>query len=103
MFLDMDRSDNHHIDGISFDPFERDNENHGHPQVSMNSILNFRDHKGRTPLHIASIWNNKIAVETLLYLKANPLIEDGAGYRAIDYVDPNSSIADLLKSWMARS
>jgi ankyrin repeat protein len=69
----------------------------------MNSILNFRDHKGRTPLHIASIWNNKIAVETLLYLKANPLIEDGGGYRAIDYVDPNSSIADLLNSWMARS
>lgn len=69
----------------------------------MNSILNFRDHKGRTPLHIASIWNNKIAIETLLYLKANPLIEDGGGYRAIDYVDPNSSNAELLRSWMARS
>ena len=69
----------------------------------MNSILNFRDHKGRTALHIAAIWNNKVALETLLYLKANPLIEDGAGYRPIDYVDPNSSIYDILKSWMARS
>ena len=31
MILDMDKSDNHHIDGISFDPFERDNENQGYP------------------------------------------------------------------------
>jgi len=31
MLIEMDRSDNHHIDGISFDPFERDNENLGHP------------------------------------------------------------------------
>ena len=69
----------------------------------MNSILNFRDHKGRTALHIAAIWGNKIAIETLLYLKANPLIEDGGGYRPIDYVDPSSSIADLLSSWMSRS
>ena len=31
------------------------------------------------------------------------MIEDGAGYRPIDYVDPNSAIADLCKSWMARA
>jgi ankyrin repeat protein len=69
----------------------------------MKSIINFRDWKGRTPLHVAAIWGNKIACETLLYLKANPLIEDGAGYRPIDYVDPTSAIADLLKNWMSRS
>lgn len=53
----------------------------------MKSILNFRDYMGRTPLHIAAIWGNKNVVETLLYLKANPLIEDGAGKKPIDYVD----------------
>ena len=31
------------------------------------------------------------------------MIEDGAGYRPIDYVDPNSAIADLFKNWMSRS
>ena len=69
----------------------------------MRSLINFRDWKGRTALHVAAIWGNKIACETLLYLKANPLIEDGAGYRPIDYVDPNSGIADLLKNWMSRA
>jgi len=69
----------------------------------MKSLLNFRDHKGRTALHIAAIWGNKEAAETLLYLKANPLIEDGSGHRPIDYVDPNSALADLLKNWMTRS
>ena len=69
----------------------------------MRSLLNFRDHKGRTPLHIAAIWGNKAACETLLYLKANPLIEDGGGYRPVDYVDSSSAIADLLKNWMSRT
>lgn len=94
---DMDRTDRHHIDGAAFEPMERnanDPEKGGHAQTSMRSILNFRDHKGRTALHIAAIWNNKAACETLLYLKANPLIEDGAGYRPVDYVDPSSAIAD---------
>lgn len=106
MLREMDKTDNHHVDGIAFEPFERDEDNFqrgGHPQTSMRSLINFRDHKGRTPLHIAAIWNNKAACETLLYLKANPLIDDGAGYRPIDYVDPNSAIADLLKNWMSRS
>ena len=102
----MDRSDRHHIDGTAFDPLERDAddlEKGGHAQTSMRSLLNFRDHKGRTALHIAAIWNNKAACETLLYLKANPLIEDGAGYRPVDYVDSSSAIADLLKNFMARA
>jgi ankyrin repeat protein len=53
----------------------------------MKSLLNFRDFMGRTPLHIAAIWGNKAAIETLLYLKANPLIEDGAGLRPIEYAE----------------
>ena len=69
----------------------------------MKSLVNFRDHLGRTPLHIAAIWANKDACETLLYLKANCLIEDGAGYKPIDFVDPNSSLADLFKNWMPRT
>jgi len=69
----------------------------------MKSILNFRDHKGRTPLHIAAIWGNKIACETFLYLNANCLIEDGCGKKPIDYVDPQSTIADLFKNWMPRT
>jgi hypothetical protein len=43
------------------------------------------------------------ACETILYLNANPLIEDGAGYRPIDYVQSGSIIYDLLKNWMSRA
>ena len=39
----------------------------------------------------------------MLFLKANPLIEDGGGYRAVDYVDPISEIHKILKNWMARA
>lgn len=102
----MNRTDRHHIDGSEFEPIQRESDNNekgGHAQTSMSSIINFRDHKGRTALHVAAIWGNKNACETLLYLKANPLIEDGGGYRPIDYVDPNSGIADLMKNWMSRS
>jgi ankyrin repeat protein len=102
----MDRSDRHHVDGKAFEPIERDAddlEKGGHAQTSMRSLLNFRDHKGRTALHIAAIWNNKAACETLLYLRANPLIEDGAGYRPVDYANSSSAIADLLKNFMARA
>lgn len=58
---------------------------------------------GRTALHIAAIWGNKNVCETLLYLKANPLIEDGAGKKPIDYVDQNSAIADLFRNQMSRA
>ena len=106
MLREMDRADGHHVDGAAFDPLERDEgniERGGHAQTSMRGLVNFRDFKGRTALHVAVIWGNKAACETLLYLKANPLIEDGAGYRPIDYVDPDSAIADLLRNWMSRS
>ena len=68
----------------------------------MRSLINFRDRMGRTALHIAAMWNNKVGVEQLLYSHANPHIEDGGGYRPIDYVDPKSAIADQLKNFMTR-
>ena len=46
---------------------------------SMNkkaSFVNHADHLGRTALHVAVICNNKVAVETLLYLGANPHLTD---------------------------
>lgn len=45
----------------------------------VTSIINRRDHKGRTPLFAAVAFNNKQAVETLLHLGANPHIEDCFG------------------------
>jgi len=38
------------------------------------AIVNRRDFLGRTPLHVAVMFNNKQAAETLLYLGANPHI-----------------------------
>ena len=69
----------------------------------MKCLLNCRDNKGRTPLHIAAIWGNKVACEALLYLKANALIEDGGNKKPIDYVDPKSALAELFKKWMQRA
>ena len=106
MLREMDHSDTVHVGEEVFFPEERDENNiekGGHAQISMKSLINFRDHKGRTPLHIAAMWNNKPAVETLLQMKANPLIEDGQCYRPVDYADPVSAIADLLKNAMYRA
>ena len=62
--------------------------------------MNLRDLCGRTPLHMAVAFNNKIAVETLMYLGANPHIKDAYGQRPIDncYVE---SIRSLLEIKMA--
>ena len=95
----MDKSDFVHVDDEAFAPIERVPQS-GHPQVSMNSLVDFRDHKGRTALHIAVIWNNKDAVECLLKFEANPNIEDGAGYRPLDFTDPSTPIAELLMKAM---
>jgi ankyrin repeat protein len=38
------------------------------------AIVNRRDAKGRTALHLAVVFNNKQAAETLLHLGANPHI-----------------------------
>jgi ankyrin repeat protein len=40
------------------------------------SVINRRDHYGRTPLWCAVAFSNKMAVETLLQLGANPHIAD---------------------------
>ena len=62
MMREMDHTDGFHIDGATFEPIERDEndpEKGGQPQVSMKGLANFRDFKGRTPLHVAAIWGNK--------------------------------------------
>ena len=41
--------------------------------------MNLRDKMGRTPLHMAIVFNNKEAAETLMYLGANPHVEDAYG------------------------
>lgn len=62
--------------------------------------MNWRDHKGRTALHLAIAFNNKVAVETMLHLGANPHVEDAFGLRPIDicYME---SLRSLLEIKMA--
>jgi hypothetical protein len=78
----------------------------GVPQVSetCKSIVNFRDLRGRTPLHVAAALNHRNACETLLFLGANPLVEDIYGQRPIDMIgsEEGSSLKLLLQSKMAR-
>ena len=69
----------------------------------MNSLLNFRDWKGRTPLHYAVMFDNKQALEAMLYLKANPHVPDAGGYRPIDYADALSPLAQLLQNFQQRT
>ena len=63
-------------------------------------LMNHRDAKGRTALHMAIGFNNKVAAETLLYLGANPHVKDAYDKRPIDicYVE---SIRSLLEIKMA--
>ena len=63
-------------------------------------LMNHRDAKGRTALHMAIAFNNKVAAETLLYLGANPHVKDAYDKRPIDicYVE---SIRSLLEIKMA--
>ena len=66
----------------------------------VKGLMNCRDKKGRTALHMAIAFNNKVTAETLLYLGANPHIKDAYGQRPIDicYVE---SIRSLLEIKMA--
>ena len=63
-------------------------------------LMNHRDAKGRTALHMAIAFNNKVAAETLIYLGADPHIKDAYDQRPIDicYVE---SIRSLLEIKMA--
>ena len=62
--------------------------------------MNYRDRQGRTALHMAIAFNNKVAAETMLHLGANPHIKDAYGQRPIDncYVE---SLRSLLEIKMA--
>ena len=62
--------------------------------------MNYRDRHGRTALDVAIAFNNKVAVETMLHLGANPHIKDAYGQRPIDncYVE---SLRSLLEIKMA--
>ena len=66
----------------------------------MRGLMNHRDHKGRTALHMAIAMNNKVASETMLHLGANPHVKDAFGQRPIDicYVE---SLRSLLEIKMA--
>ena len=64
--------------------------------------MNFRDLKGRTALHLAVAFGNRLAAETLLFLNANPLIEDLYGQRPIDMA-LDDGIRELLQNKMLRS
>lgn len=65
-------------------------------QVNLKSMVNFRDRLGRTALHVAVAFENKAAVETLLFLNANPLIRDSFGQRPIDLCE-NEVIENMLR------
>jgi len=64
--------------------------------------MNFRDMRGRTALHVAAAFNNRSVCESLLFLGANPLIEDEFGQRPIDMAS-DDSIRDLLSVKMAKA
>lgn len=68
----------------------------------LNAIMNLRDKKGRTPLHMAIAFNNKESTEALLNLGASPHIEDAYGQRPID-VCYNDGLRLLLEAKMSQS
>jgi len=74
----------------------------GVPQATLNGIVNLRDLKGRTALHVAAAFGHKLAVETLLFLNANPHLEDVFGQRPID-LSQDDGVRDLLLNKMQRT
>ena len=73
----------------------------GCPQVNQ-KILNFRDKRGRTALHVAVAYKNIETVEMLLQNGANPLIEDIYGQRPIDLA-VEDVLVSMLKFAMSKS
>ena len=63
----------------------------------IRGLMNHRDLKGRTALHMAIAFNNKVAAETLLYLGANPHVKDAYDKRPIDvcYVESLRSMLEI--------
>ncbi len=68
----------------------------------MRGLINLRDHRGRTALHVAIAFNNKVTAETLLYLGANPHIKDAYGQRPIDICSVES-LRSLLEIKMGNT
>lgn len=68
----------------------------------MRGLINLRDYRGRTALHVAIAFNNKVTAETLLYLGANPHIKDAYGQRPIDNCSVES-LRSLLEIKMANT
>ena len=68
----------------------------------LKGIMNHRDKKGRTALHMAIAFCNKVAAETMLQLGANPHIKDAYGLRPIDKCSVES-LRSLLEIKMANT
>ena len=69
---------------------------------TRSALLNAPDAQGKTALHIAAFLNNYQTVETLLFLGADPLVEDAYGQRATDLTSNKHVTALLLKAIEAK-
>lgn len=68
----------------------------------LSNIVNLRDAKGRTALHMAIAFNNKESAEALLNLGASPHVEDSFGKRPVD-ICYNDGIKTLLEAKMSQT
>ena len=79
--------------------FKKDETNEQVPTTRqfLKGLMNYRDLNGRTALHIAIAFNNKVAAETMLHLGANPHIKDAYGQRPIDncFVESMRSLLEI--------
>jgi len=64
-------------------------------QPSLLNVVNFRDNHGRTGLHVAAAHNNMAVCEILLFLRANPHVEDVYGQRPIEFCSDEAVISLL--------
>lgn len=60
-------------------------------------LLNFQDKLGRTALHYACFYGSVGVVEDLMFLKANPWIEDVLGQRPIDLIQSGAKYDVLVE------
>jgi len=56
-------------------------------------FVNHQDKLGRTALHAAVAYGNRVAVETLLYLGSNPHLKDIWGQRPLEMCFGNETLA----------
>jgi ankyrin repeat protein len=62
------------------------------PRKKKCLFVNHQDKLGRTALHTAVAFGNRIAVETLLYLGCNPHAKDFWGQRPLDMCFGNETL-----------